>query len=131
MSRKFGTQNQNKDALVISIQSWMTPFIALMMLAVGFLGGYYLRGLQQPDNSTAIPAAVQPSQPDTANPASAATTLAPTNELILATPITTIPSVVASPTAGPIDMDTAIALTRHFQGDPNAPVTLIEFSDFQ
>ncbi len=28
-------------------------------------------------------------------------------------------------------MDAVIAQTRHFEGDPNAPVTIIEFGDFQ
>ena len=27
-------------------------------------------------------------------------------------------------------MEAVIAVTRHFKGDPNAPVTVIEFSDF-
>jgi hypothetical protein len=130
MSRKFGTQKQNNDALVISIQSWTTPLIALVMLAAGLVGGYYLRGLQQSDRETAaiitVVATAQPSPPDQANPAS----LAPTSELILATPFTALAPTV-SPTAGSVDMDTTIALTRHFRGDPDAPVTIIEFSDFQ
>jgi protein-disulfide isomerase len=28
-------------------------------------------------------------------------------------------------------METVVAQTRHFKGDPNAPVTIIEFADFQ
>jgi hypothetical protein len=28
-------------------------------------------------------------------------------------------------------MDSMVAQTRHFEGDPNAPVTIIEFGDFQ
>jgi hypothetical protein len=28
-------------------------------------------------------------------------------------------------------MDAVVAQTRHFEGDPNAPVTIIEFGDFQ
>ena len=130
MSRKIAPKKQSKDALVISFQSWTTPIIALIMLAAGLVGGYYFRGVQQPDGETAamitVVATAQPSQPDQANPAS----LAPTSELILATPFTALAPTV-SPTAGSVDMDTAIALTRHFRGDPDAPVTIIEFSDFQ
>ena len=37
----------------------------------------------------------------------------------------------ASNTAPQELVDTIIAQTRHFKGDPNAPVTIIEFSDFQ
>ncbi len=28
-------------------------------------------------------------------------------------------------------MDAVVAQTRHFKGDPNAPVTIVEFGDFQ
>ena len=39
------------------------------------------------------------------------------------------PSVV--PTETPAAMGEVVAQTRHFQGDPNAPVTMVEFGDFQ
>jgi len=35
------------------------------------------------------------------------------------------------PTETPEVMGGVVAQTRHFQGDPNAPVTMIEFGDFQ
>jgi protein-disulfide isomerase len=28
-------------------------------------------------------------------------------------------------------MDAVVAQTRHFKGDPNAPVTIVEFGDFK
>jgi hypothetical protein len=34
-------------------------------------------------------------------------------------------------TPAPMNMDSLIAQTRHFRGDANAPVTIIEFGDFQ
>ena len=39
------------------------------------------------------------------------------------------PSVV--PTETSEAMGAVVAQTRHFEGDPNAPVTMIEFGDFQ
>ena len=44
----------------------------------------------------------------------------------------TISARAAGPSSGQTRlMDAAIARTRHFKGDSNAPVTIIEFSDFQ
>ncbi|NIN97866.1 MAG: hypothetical protein GTO49_23390 [Anaerolineae bacterium] len=37
----------------------------------------------------------------------------------------------SSGTATPTLMDIVAAETRHFKGDPSAPVTIIEFGDFQ
>lgn len=49
------------------------------------------------------------------------------------TPVT--PAGTASPPLSeatpPGVMDAVVAQTRHFKGDPEAPVTVIEFSDFQ
>ncbi len=70
---------------------------------VGLLGGYFGRPLLLP----------QPSPGVASSPAEAA----------------------ASSQDQPANPDELMAFvvgqTRHFKGDPNAPVTLIEFSDFQ
>lgn len=42
-----------------------------------------------------------------------------------------LPGQARSASGAPTLMDTLIAQTRHFKGDPNAPVVIIEFSDFQ
>ena len=42
-----------------------------------------------------------------------------------------LPGQARNASGAPTLMDTLIAQTRHFKGDPNAPVTIIEFSDFQ
>jgi hypothetical protein len=45
------------------------------------------------------------------------------------------PTAAVAPSVGPTDtpevMGGVVAQTRHFEGDPNAPVTMIEFGDFQ
>lgn len=89
---------------MINIQSWMTPLVGLAMLAVGLAAGYWLR----PGGLSAAP---------TPTPVSEVTATAEPTRNVSA--------------ARQAFMDTLIAQTRHFRGDPNAPVTMIEFSDFQ
>jgi protein-disulfide isomerase len=72
------------------------------MLAVGIAAGYFGRPLVTPEPLAATPVA------------SAGTSAAAD----------------ASPDAAAL-MDAVVAHTRHFKGDPDAPVTIIEFSDFQ
>ncbi len=96
-------------ALTINIQSWATPLVGLVMLLIGLAGGYFIRPMLAPQ-------------------AEAAAATAPTAQ-------------VAATNAAPVGLPTTDAsqdlmtfLTSqvtHFRGDPNAPVTLIEFSDFQ
>jgi protein-disulfide isomerase len=97
-------------AVTINIQSWASPIIGLVMLVVGLLGGYYLRPftLAQASNVTSSSAAAS----------SAVTTPA------------AIPTTDQA-TAQKNLMASVVAKTRHFKGDPNAPVTMIEFGDFQ
>lgn len=98
-----------KTALTIVFQSWATPIVGIVMLALGLLGGYFARPLAASllaDSSTApVTSAASPSNDSTA----AQNEPASSQEL----------------------MSFVIGNTRHFKGDPNALVTIIEFSDYQ
>ena len=93
-------------ALTIHIQSWATPIVGIVMLLVGLLGGYFLRP------------ALNATQPASGGSSSAA---APTEQVRPTT----------NPTASAQLMEYLVTKVTHYQGDAKAPVTLIEFSDFQ
>ena len=93
-------------ALTIVVQSWMTPIVGALMLALGRAAGLWLRS-GGPGASPAATAGSAAESTATANPTQ---------------------NVSAARLAF---MNTLIAQTRHFQGEASAPVTLIEFSDFQ
>ncbi len=105
------TAREKKSAAVtIVIQSWATPIAAILMLVAGFFAGFYSRPLlnggttpEQAGSATAGEVAVLPSP--TADPDRAAQQQAL--------------------------MEAVTSVTRHFRGSPDAPVTIIEFSDFQ
>jgi len=93
---------KEKPAITISVQSWATPIVGLVMLILGLFGGYAIRPML--DDQT--------EQPDVS--------------------LRQQPSQDSAGTAGnPQLMEYLVSQTRHFHGDPDAPVTLIEFSDFQ
>src|SRR5512139_2483492 len=101
---------QDKPALTVVLQSWWTPAAALIMLVVGLLAGYFGRPLVEKSATAQI------------------------------TPVATTSAAPGSPTVDPtiaaIDskeklMALLVENTTHFKGDPNAPVTMIEFSDYQ
>ena len=79
------------------------------MLAIGLLGGYFGRPFLLPQS----PAGVASAQSGAAS--SSDTSVSPQNQ----------------PTNPDELMAFVVSQTRHFKGDPNAPVTIIEFSDFQ
>jgi len=99
-------------ALTLVIQSWATPIIGIIMLIVGLFGGFYIRPLLSTEPT---PVAVEGS-------ASSDNENAPV----------TIPTADTERAAQQLELMTAVVeRTRHFRGDPDAPVTIIEFSDFQ
>ena len=93
---------KEKPAITISVQSWATPIVGLVMLILGLFGGYAIRPmLDDQTEQLDVSLRQQPSQ-DSAGAAS---------NLQL--------------------MEYLVSQTRHFRGDADAPVTLIEFGDFQ
>ncbi len=98
-------ETRKQPAMTITIQSWATPIVGLVMLVIGLLGGYVLRPL----------------------------TLAQSSNATIATSVAAPPAAIPTtdPAAQQNLMKALLPKVRHFRGDPNAPVTMIEFGDFQ
>jgi hypothetical protein len=91
--------------------SLLVPFVVgVVMLGIGLLAGYFGRPLVNPEPTTA-PAV---SSADSGNQAAARSA-----------------SPAVPDSSGPALMDGVITRTRHFKGEPSAPITIIEFGDFQ
>jgi hypothetical protein len=105
-------QKEKSPALTIVIQTWATPIIAIVMLAFGLFGGYYGRPLLVNEMGSVAD--------DESSPANQESTLTvvPTPDENLAVKQQEL-------------MAAVVENTRHFRGKPDAPVTIIEFSDFQ
>ena len=95
---------QKTPAITILIQSWATPIVGILMLALGLLVGYYGR-----------PFMLNQAQPE-ASVNSESPVVIPTAD---------------NSAAQKKLMETVVAKTRHFKGNPDAPVIIIEFADFQ
>ncbi len=91
----------HKPALTIHVYSWATPIFGLLMLVIGLFAGYFGRPLIAGSVSS---------------------------------PTKVVQATVASKSTQSANAslkDVVVGQTRHFMGDANAPVTIIEFSDFQ
>lgn len=117
----FDTNSQNdttqanhetvKKKSVFRSLSWLLPVI---VLGLGILGGFYLRPLLTSEVKADMVAAnvVEQVPVDTAGVADESVSSAKNLD------------------AHEAIMQTVIANARHFDGDPNAPITLVEFADF-
>lgn len=102
-----------RPALVINVQTWATPIVAIVMLLIGLVGGYLL----YPEISARIGGASPVAAAPTTNPATEAQSSTAGNQ----------PDQASREEM----MQFLISQTRHFKGNPDAEVTIIEFSDFQ
>lgn len=101
-------QAEKNAALTVNIYSWATPVVGIIMLVVGLLAGYFGRPyLTSQTGSTDTPATV-----NSASPAQ----------------IADLPPANASAEEM---MAYLTSQVRHFKGDAEAPITIIEFSDYK
>ena len=103
--------DQKSPALKVVFQTRATPIVGVVMLVAGLIGGYYGRQLISPDTTVTAVEATDQVISDYTPPAAPAS-----NEAL----------------AG-IQQELMVAVvekTRHFRGEPDAPITIIEFSDF-
>ena len=103
-------ENKSSPAFVINFYSWWIPIVGVVMLLVGLVGGYFLRPL-------------------------IGSTLAATPTEAVSAVVQSVQTEAPQPTVDPAArqqiMDYLLPQVKHFKGDANAPITLIEFSDFQ
>lgn len=124
----------DKPPIVIVFQSSMTLVVGLIMLIIGVtLGllsypGIFNRsvGAASTQSAAVLPPTALPL------PTLPLGTPAPTASLSEVSVVPTVPDVSdATQQSADAQIAAAVARTRHFIGDPNAPVTIIEFADFQ
>lgn len=101
---------RNSPSLVINLYSWATPIVGVVMLVLGLIGGYLI----YPQVKSATEATVSE---------------------VASGEVSSVQTESPQPTVDPATrqqlMDFLVPQVKHFKGDANAPVTLIEFSDFQ
>ena len=109
VGEQYSAPAVKQPALTVVIQSWATPIVALLMLVVGLAGGFFLRPVVLPERQM-VTEIVNPVQPAATNQPAA--------------------TLAANPNAGEV-MQIVAQQTKHFIGEEGAPVTIVEFSDYQ
>jgi hypothetical protein len=109
---------KKKPALTVVIQSWWTPALAVLALVVGLLLGYFGRPLL---NKGTVP---------TEEVAVVTTPAVTDSGQQVALPTTTVDPTAIAASQQQL-MEYLISKTTQFKGDPNAAVSIIEFSDYQ
>ncbi|MBN1149453.1 MAG: hypothetical protein JXA78_19485 [Anaerolineales bacterium] len=124
MTKNIADENERRESsskkersgrqpvLRITMYSWSIPIVGLVMLVIGLLGGYFLRPLVAAEvGSPSDPALAKTTEQATPGSPDASQTQAPSQDILQV-------------------MEMLTSETRHFVGDPDAPVVIIEFSDF-
>jgi hypothetical protein len=106
-------RRRQRPAVVINIQSWATPIVGIVMLVVGLFLGYMV----SPSTVRNFGKSALPTTNKT--PAVQESSTTPAAPVLM----------TSEPTAD--IMAYLVSQTRHFKGDETAPVTIIEFSDYQ
>jgi protein-disulfide isomerase len=104
-----------------SIKPFYQILILVIVFAVGLAIGFFGRPMVTPAEEVVVTVVV------TSQAAVAKATATPEP----ATPSAETKSGANEGRPTPTIMDFILSDTRHFQGDPNAPVTMVEFSDFR
>ena len=112
------------DALVIKIQSRTTIFIGVIALVLGLVVGF----IAQPSLAEIINKNVGPDSTQDTELVSSSDEASGENQSSVEENV--VDDQPASPSIADL-VSQAMARTRHFIGDPEAPVTIIEFGDFQ
>ena len=101
-TRQNSQRVKRKPAITIVFDSWSIPIVGLLMLLIGGFVGYNLRLQSDPQtNQSSVSPQLQQNSQQR---------LGGNQEDL---------------------MDYVKSQARHFRGDPDAPVTMIEFGDFQ
>lgn len=101
-TRQNSQRVKRQPAITIVFESWSIPIVGLLMLLIGGFAGYNLRLQSDPQTNQSV---VSPQLQQNSQQR-----LGGNQEDL---------------------MDYVISQTRHFRGAPDAPVTMIEFGDFQ